>query len=101
MNNNVDIYYEISGLNLLVFAAKYLSGKIIDEIFKNDTFDYNNYKIIEAFINSFSKPLEHSNTSSIIKIMGKIYKYDLNHSHLIDFTKLLENRHLNYTNINY
>ena len=50
--NTVNVY----GHNILIFAANYSSGAIIDENFNNPKFDSIKCQINSAFIESYSSP---------------------------------------------
>lgn len=93
VNNVVNIknYKEES---IFTSAVMNNSGDILDEILQYPNFDSNNHQIVDDFINLLCNNKEPS-----IEIMDKILNYDKDHSHLIDFNKLLHNGKTYFTSI--
>ena len=121
INYDVNIHSDLNGESLLAFAANYLCIEIVEAILDNSNFDSNNLQVLDAFVQSYSCPSEKRSRNrnwnrnrnrnnnwgfhnvnhavpngigrqgTIIEIMNQIFDYDEEHSHLIDFTKLLPN----------
>ena len=114
LNNDVNIYSQAQE-SLFSYSIRCGSEIFVEEIINNDNFNPDKANILNAFINAYSKREQDSDKKMRIslvnisddkkidapmELMKLLCKFDEEHNHLIDFTKLLPNDKSFFTAMN-
>lgn len=109
INNDVNLIYD--GKSLLHFAILNKKAILVDEIINNPDFDSKKSDIVQAFrlcyslptkcnfINNFFHIVGNFVPFQINQVMAKLYSFDKEHDHLINFNELLENGNSYFTDV--